>query len=153
MFSVTKALCPIDFSYASEVALDAAVRVVEQWSAELYLLHVIEGPAISRANPDDSHRAEAAREAVRDRLASIAGGRGENLRPHLLVSDGDPAEEILRMEEIFGIDLVVIAPHSRPTLGKIIFGSVAEKVSRGSRANLLVVKKHLAEDQSAGDDV
>jgi nucleotide-binding universal stress UspA family protein len=58
----------------------------------------------------------------------------------LLVSDGAPAEEILRIEELFGIDLIVLAPHGRPTLGKIIFGSVADKVTRGSRAHILLVK-------------
>jgi nucleotide-binding universal stress UspA family protein len=60
----------------------------------------------------------------------------------VLVSDGDPAEEILRIEELFGIDLMVLAPHGRPTLGKIIFGSVAEKVTRGSAAHVLLVKSH-----------
>jgi nucleotide-binding universal stress UspA family protein len=139
VFGVTKALCPIDFSPASEHALDAAVGAAAAFGAEVYLLHVLEGPAMTPA----------ASEAARDRLASLVATRLPAERLHLLVSDGDPAEEILRMEEIFGVDLVVLAPHSRPTIGRILFGSVAERVARGARANVLLVKRHLVDDISA----
>lgn len=151
MFAVKKALCPIDFSPASDIALDAAISIVESHAAELYLLHVIEGPAHAGDHTVDSSRAETAREHVRARMAELVAGRSTALRPHLLVTDGDAAEEILRMEEIFGADLVVLAPHGRPTLGKIIFGSVAEKVARGTRASVLIVKKHLSDESLEGD--
>lgn len=140
MFTVSKVLCPVDFSEESSRALDAALVSVAAHHAELYLLYVVEGPAPAEGGPLDNARAEAGKEALRDRLASMVEAVAPDLKPHLLVSDGDPAEEILRMEEIFGIDLIVLAPHGRPTLGKIIFGSVSDKVSRGSRAHLLIVK-------------
>jgi nucleotide-binding universal stress UspA family protein len=88
----------------------------------------------------ETARVETSREAVRARLADLVASRDPEMSAHVLVSDGEPAEEILRIEELFGIDLIVIAPHGRPTLGKIIFGSVADKVTRGSRAHLLLVK-------------
>ncbi len=140
MFTIRKALCPIDFSPASEASLDAAVQISRSSDAELYLLHVLEGPAPAESVVDPA-RVEAGRDAVRTRLAEMIATRDGQLQTHLLVSDGAPAEEILRIEELFGIDLIVLAPHGRPTLGKIIFGSVADKVTRGSRAHILLVKR------------
>lgn len=140
MFTVSKVLCPVDFSPESGRALDAALAVVAANQAELYLLYVVEGPALADGGSLDHARAEAGKEALRDRLVELVATAAPDVTPHVLVSDGDAAEEILRMEEIFGIDLIVLAPHGRPTLGKIIFGSVSDKVSRGSRAHLLVVK-------------
>ena len=119
--------------------------MARHYGADLYLLHVLEGPPLPEGGPVDASRAESAREEVRARLATLAGASAEGLTLHFLVSDGDPAEEILRMEEFFGIDLIVLAPHGRPTLGKIIFGSVAEKVTRGSKASVVIVKQHFAE--------
>jgi nucleotide-binding universal stress UspA family protein len=146
VFTVTKALCPIDFSPASEHALEAAVALVEALGAELYLLHVVEGIPEASAAERDATRVESARDAVRDRLGALVGARELGGQPHLLVSDGDAAEEVLRMEEIFGIDLIVIAPHSRPTIGKVLFGSVAIRIARSARANVLIVKQHLVEE-------
>ena len=140
MFTVSKVLCPVDFSGESARALEAALAAVAAHHAELYLLYVVEGPAAADGGTFDHTRVEAGKEALRQRLAALVEETTPDLKPHLLVSDGDPAEEILRMEEIFGIDLIVLAPHGRPTLGKIIFGSVSDKVSRGSRAHLLIVK-------------
>ena len=139
MFTVKKALCPIDFSPSSDASLDAAIDLARRYGAELYLLHVVEGPAPPEAAADLA-RIESSREAVRARLADLVASRDATMTAHVLVSDGAPAEEILRIEELFGIDLILIAPHGRPTLGKIIFGSVADKVTRGSRAHLLLVK-------------
>lgn len=148
MFKVTKVLCPIDFSPTSEAAVDAGLLFVVSHDAELYLLHVVEGPASGGDSAVEPSRAESARERVRDRLAEMVARRSGNVTPHLLVSDGAPAEEILRFEELFGVDMIILAPHGRPTLGKIIFGSVADKVTRGSRANILIVKGRHEEQQS-----
>lgn len=140
MFTVGKVLCPIDFSATTDSAVDAGLQIVASHKAELYLLHVIEGPASAGDLAVEPSRAEVARERVRERLAAIASSHGASVQPHLLVSDGEPAEEILRFEELFGVDMIILAPHGRPTLGKIIFGSVADKVTRGSRAHILIVK-------------
>jgi nucleotide-binding universal stress UspA family protein len=139
VFRIKKALCPIDFSASSNASVDAAIEIARSHGADLYLLHVLEGPAPPESTVDLA-RAETAREAVRARLADLAASRDTSIETHLIVADGAPAEEILRIEELFGIDLIVIAPHGRPTLGKIIFGSVADKVTRGARAHVLLVK-------------
>ena len=145
MFTVKKVLCPVDFSPASDASLDAALEAARAYGSELYLLHVLEGPPPTESAVDPG-RGEAAREAVRARLADLVASRVAAIQTHVLVSDGAAAEEILRIEELFGIDLIVLAPHGRPTLGKIIFGSVAEKVTRGSRAHILLVKSPGEED-------
>ena len=148
MFTIKKVLCPVDFSTATAASLEAALVVARQNGAELYLLHVLEGPALAASDSADPSRVDSAREAVRARLAALVSDQSNGPEIHLLVSDGSPAEEVLRMEEIFGIDMIVLAPHGRPTLGKIIFGSVADKVTRGSRSHILLVKAQPDDDGS-----
>ena len=140
MFAIAKVLCPVDFSAAAVASVGVARSLAVTYGAQLYLLNVLEVPAPAEGSGDPA-RAEAARESVRARLSELAAADGRQpVETHLLVSDGAPAEEILRMEELFGIDLIVLAPHGRPTLGKIIFGSVTDKVTRGAHAHVFLVK-------------
>lgn len=148
MFSLKKVLCPVDFSAASQRSLAIAVEIVRRTDADLYVLHVLGAPAVPAEHEFGGSRAEAVRESSRIRLAELVSGHSPDLRPHILVTDGDAPSEILRIEEFFGIDLIVIAPHRSTTIGRVIFGSVAEKVSRASRANVLLVREHFQEEQN-----
>ncbi len=139
MFSVGKVLCPVDFSAVSERAVGVAAEIARQCGADLYLLHVVEGPPPADEVGSGPLKANEAREAIKSRLGSLIGGPIAESH-HLLVTDGSPAEEILRITEVFGMDLIVLAPHGRTTIGKILFGSVAEKVVRGTEAAVLLVK-------------
>ena len=54
--------------------------------------------------------------------------------------EGDAAEEVLRVADDVGADLIVMGTHGRTGLGRVLMGSVAEAVLRGSRCPVLVVK-------------
>lgn len=138
MFSVSKVLCPIDFSPATDRALDAGAQIARQFGADLYLLHVVERPGVERFFETAATRD--VREAVRTRLDGLAGAAGGVRKVHVLVAEGSPAVEIRRVEEMFGIDLIVLPPHGRTTVGRIIFGSVAEAIIRAAEAAVLIVK-------------
>lgn len=59
---------------------------------------------------------------------------------HIVVSPGDPAEEILRIAAEEAVDLIVIASHSRGMLGRLRFGSVADRITRSSSIPVLVIR-------------
>ena len=54
--------------------------------------------------------------------------------------EGNPAAEILRAAEESDCDLIVMASHGRTGAKRIMLGSVAETVLRGSRCPVLIVK-------------
>jgi len=57
-----------------------------------------------------------------------------------IVLDGHPAEELDIYAGSQDIDLVVIGTHGRKGLDRLLIGSVADKVVRGSKVPVLVVR-------------
>ncbi len=56
------------------------------------------------------------------------------------VLDGHPAEELDRYAERHGVDLIVIGSHGRKGLDRLLIGSVADKVIRGAKVPVLVIR-------------
>ncbi|MCG2737087.1 MAG: universal stress protein [Candidatus Methanoperedenaceae archaeon] len=79
-------------------------------------------------------------EAIRyiEELAKI---EGVNVRKWLM--EGQPAKEILRLAEEQSIDLIVMGTLGRSGIEKFLLGSVADKVIRGSRIPVLVVRNQI----------
>jgi nucleotide-binding universal stress UspA family protein len=55
------------------------------------------------------------------------------------VAGGDPADELLKISQELGADLLVMGSIGRSGLSKILLGSVAEKVVRHSKVPVLLV--------------
>ena len=60
------------------------------------------------------------------------------------LTEGDPAEEILRVAAALQCNLIVIGTHGRTGLGRLLMGSVAEEVLRKAVCPVLVVKAERA---------
>lgn len=56
------------------------------------------------------------------------------------VLDGHPAEELDTYAASHDIDLVVIGSHGRKGLDRLLIGSVADKVVRGAKVPVLIVR-------------
>ena len=126
---------PLDGSETSQAALTYAARLPTR---ELILLHVMVDREVFV--PEWILRGDAARSdlSLSDRLEQLA----EELRqPDRAVSvdlhGGEVAEEIIQADQ--SADLLVMMTHGRGTAGRVIFGSVADRVVRhGSTPTLLV---------------
>jgi Universal stress protein UspA and related nucleotide-binding proteins len=57
-----------------------------------------------------------------------------------VVLDGHPAEELEMYADSQDIDLVVIGTHGRKGLDRLLIGSVADKVIRGAKVPVLIVR-------------
>ena len=64
---------------------------------------------------------------------------GVDVRKWIL--EGQPAKEILKLAEEESIDLIVMGTLGRSGIEKFLLGSVADKVIRGSKIPVLVVRK------------
>lgn len=58
---------------------------------------------------------------------------------HKQVVGGNPADELLKISQELGVDLLVMGSIGRSGLSKILLGSVAEKVVRHSKVPVLLV--------------
>ncbi len=142
-------LAPLDGSDLAEHALAPALVTARLWKARLALLRVITPQlAIARPAPVTRlDRADLARQkqeaegylrGVADRLR----GEGVSVTTRV-VANADPARGIIRAATTGRADLIAIASHGRGGLGRLLRGSVCDKVLRGAtRAAILLTRPH-----------
>ena len=63
-----------------------------------------------------------------------------NVSCHKIVVQGSPGEELLKISQSLGMDLLIMGSLGRTGVGKILLGSVAEKVVLLSPIPVLLVK-------------
>ncbi len=137
-----KILVPLDGSTLAEAALWKAVELAG--GATLSLLRAAEAHTIPGADPVDA-QVSAVREAE-EYLASVLRRLKErgvtNVETHVWY--GPPAAAIVEAADVQKVTLIVMSTHGRSGLGRLILGSVAESVLRGTRTPILVVRAESA---------
>ncbi len=134
-----RVLVAVDFSPASDAALERAVELAGALGAGIDLLHVweppppIEAPGMAPWLFDDS----AARDLLERTRRSLEprGLRGVTVR----LESGDPAYHILEAARALLPDLLVLGTHGRGGVRRLILGSVAEAVVRRAPCPTLTV--------------
>jgi nucleotide-binding universal stress UspA family protein len=145
---VRRVLVAVDGSEPARAAL-RFVRIVRRPDdVHVGLLHVRPAPMAaggrrrrrSAANPEPGHDLRPAdADAV---LADAAAVLGETGRPvEQLVSEGDPAREIVRIAEDRDVDLVVVGARGLGTLERLLLGSVSETVLHHAARPVLIVRE------------
>lgn len=132
-------IVPVDFSAGSLAALDSALELVAD-ASHLHAVHVL--PVLDPAEPgviwntvDDHSRAHHAEQALREKLTNA---KWKNL--HVKITFGDPGHEIADFAQELSADLIVLPSHGRTGIGRILMGSVAERVVRLAHCPVLVLK-------------
>ncbi len=128
MWSVRHILVPLDFSDASELALDRAIDIASQLGADVTVLHV------TAKEPDEQDRA-----ALEARVLPRKD-RGVELRTELRC--GPTLEAVLDAISDFAADLMVVGSHGRTGRARRVLGSVAERIVRAAAVPVLVVHSH-----------
>lgn len=142
---LTRLLVPLDFSPASQKALDYALALAGRCgSASLHLMHVVEprpecfggemGPVWL---PDEDLAASCEHQLAALAQQSALPGVPISSAVHL----GRPAAGIIAVAKESQADLVVIATHGRTGLKHLLLGSVAERVVREAPCPVLVVRE------------
>jgi nucleotide-binding universal stress UspA family protein len=135
-----------DFSPASDRALTYALRWASEWHGKVILFHAVEEvPSITQGrvdlfpeyNPSFEQQIARAWEKVRH-LVPEAAGKGCEVAYE--VRHGHPKEEILRVAEEKGADLIVMGARGRGK-GTHAWGSNSSAVVRGGTFPVLVVRQ------------
>ncbi len=125
---------------AFEFALDAAIR---RPGSTLYLLHVIHEPDAQYWKTMLAEVDNINTEAKKAIDAKVAAAYLSRVPPGLEVKVefriGADAAKILEFAEAEQIDVIVLGRHGHSSVGKALFGSVAEKVVRKAQCAVLVV--------------
>jgi len=103
---------------------------------EIPIISVPDGAVLATAEVA-SRIADAARVSL-ESAAEQRRGRGVPIDTQL--REGAPAEEILRVADDVGADLVVIGTHGRRGLARALLGSVAEHVIRTSHRPVVTIR-------------
>jgi nucleotide-binding universal stress UspA family protein len=137
-------LVPVDFSAASEWAVSCAYQLASGEQPVVIVLHVIDISLVQLAvkhgwGSQEEVTAQMRRHAEKE-LASYRQQASQGIQVDAVVSEGVPFVEILRKAEDFAVDAIVIGKTgTRGPLEKLLFGSTAEKVLRGSRRPVIVL--------------
>ncbi|GAB6880194.1 universal stress protein [Halorubrum gandharaense] len=136
-------LVPTDGSPEGERAVAHALDLAAVHGAEVHALYVINTASYagmpmetSWEGVDDLLRADA--ETAVDAVRELADERGVDVTT--AVVDGSPSREIIRYAEGNDCDVVVMGTHGRGGIDRLLLGSVAEKVVRGSAVPVLTVR-------------
>jgi nucleotide-binding universal stress UspA family protein len=138
-----KVLVPLDGSTLAETALWKAVEIADA-DTTFSLLRAAEAFTLPGADPVDA-QVNAVREAE-EYLASVVrrlADRGiSKVETHVWY--GSPAAAIVEAATVQKIDLLVMCTHGRSGLGRLVLGSVAESVLRGTSTPILIVRAERA---------
>ncbi|MHB1261584.1 MAG: universal stress protein [Thermoplasmatota archaeon] len=142
-------LLAVDFSKASEVALQAAGRLARDLGADVILLHAsARAPAPMPLARVKEEQAAAGRLAAGDsaRLSSAWAEqlRADGLRVQTENPLGTPVKEILDAAKHHGCRAIVVGTSGRTGVKGWLIGSVAREVVRRSKVPVLVAPTRLA---------
>lgn len=150
----SKILIPLDGSELAEAAVEAAVPLAQAFGAEILVMGALDLTAgmydvYSEAfNPMDLQaQLEKFLDSALDRATSRLEAAGIRARRFLKV--GVPHEEIGRLAEEEGADLIIMTTHGRKGFTHLLLGSVTEKVIRMAPCQVLVVRPPEREEGTA----
>jgi universal stress protein A len=147
MFAPKKILVPTDFSKFSDEALKQAYDIAKQYKSKIYLLHVIEVVqtcAVDYCLDDQTIRAldekslEFSEDMLQKQIKKVF--KSKDVEVISDVKKGTPYEEILKEQQSKKMDLIVIASHGKTGLLSHLIGGVAEKVARGAKCPVMLIR-------------
>jgi nucleotide-binding universal stress UspA family protein len=144
MLPINNILFPTDFSERAMYAFHLAAALARDHRAALTVLHVREMPPLPFAEFGTVPPVEVpTRAQLLERLAQYEPA-DEGISVEFVVADGEPGEEIVRVATERKCDLLVMGTHGRTGLGRLLMGSVAERVMRRAPCPVLTLKAPVA---------
>jgi nucleotide-binding universal stress UspA family protein len=137
-------LVAVDFSACSRHALQAAIELSRVFAARLHVVHVTRDTRHKSAGaetvlPVGDHATPLERELANLIIDEFKGTAEDFLRIDKRILLGHEAEEILKEARRTRASLIALGTHGRSAFGRLLFGSVSERVLRESELPVLLV--------------
>jgi len=133
-------LIPLENSATDQAILDHVKPLVRMTGAGLLLLHVADGWVarnFNQLNLAESEEMKGDREYLEKTAVTL---RAEGFSVATQLALGNPPEEILKVAESGGCDLIAMAGHGHRLFGDLFHGSTITEVRHKSTIPLLVVR-------------
>ena len=142
-FSVRRILVPVDFSPASNRAVEYARRMGGFTGADLIFLHVRVPDAPSGTEDLPAVYADKLKENANENLRAFvrAARNSGNEGVRSITRCGLPPHEIIEEAKHSGVDLIIIASHGYTGWKHFCVASTAERVVRAAPCPVLVVRE------------
>jgi nucleotide-binding universal stress UspA family protein len=129
--------------YAREMAIDfdaeiLLVRVAE--TSQVYSMMGTEPVGAASAEAFNEVTEQITREAQDYLEATAARLRQDGLTVRAETLEGFPADQLMALERDMPVDVFVMATHGRSGLGRLVFGSVAERLLKNGTTPILMIK-------------
>ena len=138
-------LVATDFSESSQEAFDVALGIARDTGADVHALYVVPDPlnlpwVVEGAGMDfiELQRTWMA-DARRELTQMLAARAVDPAKVKATAALGTPAVEIIRHAAHWKADLIVVGSHGRGTMGRLLIGSVAQKVLHEAGCPVMVV--------------
>lgn len=133
-------LVAIEHSPADQAILDHVSQLATEIGSELHLVHVADGWAARNFDQLQLRESEEMK-SDRDylaRLASELSARGLKVSTEL--ARGNPADELIRLSEERGVDLLAMSTHGHRFLNDLVRGATVSRVRHLVKIPVLLVR-------------
>jgi nucleotide-binding universal stress UspA family protein len=137
---IRRILLGTDLSAVSDRAVEHAIALASEHGAALVVLTVVDpkgfrlpGGRFLKRIDEERARAENAAQLL------VARARAAGVRATFLVWEGDPVESIVSASAAERADIVVLGSHGRGRIGRLVRGSISDRVSGQAECQVVVV--------------
>lgn len=133
-------LVPLDGSELAEAALPRAAELARESGAKLLLVRAAQAHVFPGVDPTEAqvHVVEEAEQYLAGVAARLRADGVADVETSVWY--GPPALSIVEAARLRRADLIVMTTHGRSGLGRLILGSVAESVLRGTTTPILLLR-------------
>jgi len=133
-------LVAIEHSPADRAILEHVRELAKHFGAELHLVHVADGWAARNFDQLQLRESEEMKDD-RDYLARLAGDlTSEGLTVSTELAMGHPADELIRLAEERGVDLLAMSTHGHRFLNDLVRGTTVNRVRHLVKIPVLLVR-------------
>jgi nucleotide-binding universal stress UspA family protein len=141
-----------DFSSTTELAMPYALEIARRSGATIHTVHVVQPDIYPLVPPSEwrkmAEQEKEFRQAKTNQLEEVL----QALPHEFLFPSGDVWQNIAIVIEDKSIDLLILGTHGRSGMGKVLLGSVAEKIFRQATCPVLTVGPAVASRESHAAD-
>ena len=133
-------LVAIEHSAADQAILDHVRQLAAQVGSELHLVHVADGWAARNFDQLQLRESEEMKDD-RDYLAKVAADlTAHGLKVSTELAMGDPADQLIRLAEERGVDLLAMSTHGHRFLNDLVRGTTVSKVRHFVKVPVLLLR-------------
>lgn len=145
MSVINKILIPTDGTEYSNYAIDYAVSLCKELSAEIVLISVVDIHYEMYDVYSEIHAPAQIDEIIREQVnkslnKNAAAIQESGVAVRKILKVGDVIQEILNTVSEEGVDLIVIGTHGRKGISRFLLGSTTEKLIRSATCPVLTVR-------------